>query len=150
MKQSTREIIESCAHIGIAVAVITSSTTLFFYYKITQIQGQRLETSTFRDASQRMHTAFKSAPDDKTDKMAIDAWRMEVLSAFDYLVFLVKEHELEAETRLYYEREMANYFDWIANNDPELTNFLMTDPKGIRYKHLHQYFKYHSEKKGPN
>ncbi|MGR3295067.1 MAG: hypothetical protein ACUZ8A_02355 [Candidatus Bathyanammoxibius sp.] len=149
MKQSTREVIESCAHIAIAVAVIISSSTLFFYYKISRIQGQRLEISTFRDASLRMHAAFRNAPD-PANKKAMDAWHLEILGAFDYFIFLVQEHEIEAETRLFYERDMANYFAWINDNDPELINFLLTDPKGARYKHLHHFFEYLSEKKGPD
>ena len=149
MKQSTREVIESCAHIAIAVAVIISSSTLFFYYKVAKIQSRGLEANTFRNASLRMHTAFKSAPD-PTNKIAMDAWHMEILSAFDYFVFLIREHELEPETRLYYERDMTNYFDWINDNDPELINFLLTDPKGARYRHLRNCFTYLSEKNDPD
>ncbi len=145
MKQSIKEVIEMSAHIAIALAVIISSTALYFYYTVAKVQSERLEASTFRAASERMHAAF-SRPHDPTNKESVDNWNMEVLAACDYFVFLVKHRELNAETRLYYERDMATSFRWIKENDPQLINFVMTDTRGKPYEHLRQYFKYLSER----
>jgi hypothetical protein len=109
MRQSIKEVVEMSAHIAIALAVIISSTALYFYYTVAKIQSERLEASTFRAASERMHSSFKHKPD-PTDKEAVDNWNMEVLAACDHFVFLIRHHGLEADTRLYYERDMATSF----------------------------------------
>ncbi|MEE9558092.1 MAG: hypothetical protein V3V94_01285 [Candidatus Brocadiales bacterium] len=149
MRQSIKEIVEMSAHIAIALAVIISSTALYFYYTVAKVQNERLQASTFRAASERMHAAFKR-PHDPTDKESVDNWNMEVLAACDYFVFLIKHHELDADTRLYYERDMATSFRWIKENDPQLINFVMTDPEGENYEHLRNYFTYLSEKNNPD
>ncbi len=149
MRKSIKEVIETSAHIAIALAVIISSTALYFYYTVAKVQNERLQASTFRAASERMHVSFKHPPD-PTDKESVDNWNMEVLAACDYFVFLVKHHKLDAETRLYYERDMVTSFRWIEENDPQLINFVMTDPKGANYEHLRTCFASLSEKKDPD